>query len=127
MADRNMEQGEIVTVEFDRSIAQLGRDLIEAGLLEGELGQVARVLPSAERLDADFSAGSLLAEFVVSVAGGVSSGVLVELIKARLLQPKQGLPPASVQQLTSGPGDPSIHLRVSVEVCDDGADRRAPD
>jgi len=47
-----MERDEIVTVEFDRSIARLGGELIVSGLLEGRAGQVARVLPPVECLDA---------------------------------------------------------------------------
>lgn len=113
MSERQLRQGEAVLVECGRSTAPLGIELVDTGVLDGELGRIARVLGPDDRLSDDFSAGSYVLQFLVGTASGVSATSLVALIKAELeRRAKRNKIEIEIDVLNTSPDDDSIRLRL---------------
>ncbi|MFG2349577.1 hypothetical protein [Streptomyces phaeochromogenes] len=116
MTERPLKQGEVVRVEFDRASAPLGIELAQPGALDGQLGQIATVLPAQRDIKDDFSLGAFLVEFAIASASGVSSSVLVEMVRASVTKrAARRNASVEVERLHRPPGDESIHLVVRIE------------
>lgn len=115
MSERQLGQGDAVLVECGRSTAPLGIELADTGVLNGELGRIARVLGPDGRLSDDFSAGSYVLQFLVATASGVSAATLIDLVKAELERRarRKGIK-IEIDVLNTSPDDDSIRLRLSL-------------
>lgn len=113
MSERQLGQGDGILVECGRSTAPLGIELADNGVLEGELGRIARVLGPDDRLSDDFSAGSYVLQFLVATASGVSAAGVIALIKAELERraARSGIE-IEIDELSTSPDDDSIRLRL---------------
>lgn len=100
--------GDVVRVEFDSDVAYLAESLVEA--LNGETDLTP--LPYKAEFDRDFSAGAVVAEFVVATTSGITSSLITALILGGLNRLKKDRQPELVRMPLSDADIARIRLRV---------------
>ncbi len=118
-ADATLKQGDVVVVEFDRVLADLGQEFIARGTLSSADTVLARALPSATRADADFSLGSLIVEFVVATTSGVTATLLADALRQRIKGSNAASDDVKVNELPQPPATPAPpRYRVTLDDAD---------
>jgi len=111
--EQTLQQGEIVTIQFDRPTAFLGLELNQESPPEDGIPGLALVAPQGD-LDDDFSAAAYIIEFLVASASGITATAVCNLVSKVLSErgKTRGIT-IVVEQLPSAPEDDRLRLRVT--------------
>ena len=106
--------GDVISVEFDRTVAPIGKLIAESDAASFE-SDLVRPFVDSNRLDGDFSEANFVVDFIVGTASGVAASVILDVIKGivRSTSRREGVE-VDVRVLSRSPGDTSVRLRVSV-------------
>jgi hypothetical protein len=113
--EKTLQQGEIITIQFDRPTAFLGLELTQESALRDAMPGLGLIAPQQD-LDDDFSAGTYVVEFVVSTVSGITTAAVTALVSKVLTDRKKNTDlKIIVQSLPVAPEDNSLRLGVTCE------------
>jgi len=75
-----LRQGDVIRLEFDRTTAPVGIDIVEGPPLDEDLARIVRLLQPEKHISDDFSASAYILEFIVATGSGVLASTIATLI-----------------------------------------------